>query len=96
MTDRHIAVYPVGVLHGILTDWRMVTRSGRRPVYTARALRMVWTHARARSWRTVRNSFNGYLAEHEYAGTRCGHGWTKGRALRDLRRHLAEIERSRR
>jgi hypothetical protein len=47
-----------------------------------------WGRAKRREWRALKNYFNGYLAEHPTAGTRCGHGWTKARALRDLDQHL--------
>jgi hypothetical protein len=41
--------------------------------------------------RAIRNACGGWHAEHAYAGTRCGTGWTRRRALRDLRRHLDQI-----
>ena len=84
-------MYPVGVL----SDWQQFLRR-RQHEGTRKALRrlrydlrFITRWARQGNWRAVRNSFNGYLAEHPTAGTRCGHGWTKTRALRDLERHLA-------
>lgn len=41
-----------------------------------------------RNFRAIRQYFNGYLAESSH-GTRCGHGWTKRRAVKDLTYHLA-------
>jgi hypothetical protein len=42
-----------------------------------------------------RSYWNGYLAEPEspfpdWAWTRCGHGWTRARARRDLARHVLD------
>jgi hypothetical protein len=54
-------------------------------------LRYMLRQTRVRNWRAVKNTFNGYLAEHESLGRRCGTGWTKRRAIRDLYRHLAEV-----
>lgn len=87
-----IDVYPVGWLAALRFAWR-AARSGRAaPAY--RRLRQQWRYTRRcirlRKWRAVRNSLNGYLAEHEL-GRRCGHGWTRRRAVRDLRRHLAAL-----
>lgn len=86
MTDTtpQIDVYPVGVLAGI---------KQRRFRQT---LRYVARQVRARNWRAVRNSFNGYLAEVSYSDirhTRCGRGWTKRAALSSLGRRLGEDNR---
>lgn len=98
MTEQHsplIDVYPVGVLAELLRlgralrsrRWEAIRwalgRLGSEAGHIAR-------RARARRWREVKNSFNGYLAEHRTLGTRCGSGWTKRRALTDLYGHLAE------
>jgi hypothetical protein len=98
-----IDVYPVGLLADLLHLWRAATRAPaedrramldhgfRRLKGTARYLR---DRARRGEWRSVKNAFNGYLAEPSWGGAtsptwrRCGHGWTKRRALRDLDRHL--------
>lgn len=52
-------------------------------------LRAEWRYtirqAKKRNWRAVRNTFNGYLAEHDGGpthGHNCGTGWTKRAALR--------------
>ena len=51
-----------------------------------RRLRAEWRHvtywARRRNWRAIRNTFNGYLAEHEHGGHNAGRGWTKRQAIR--------------
>ncbi len=53
--------------------------------------------ARRREWRTLKNYFNGFLAEPADDGTwtRCGHGWTQRRALADLARHRADVAKRR-
>lgn len=89
-----IDVYPVGVLSDLLyvrSAFRQ--RLGRRDALRRlrREPRYIWYQARRRNWRAIKNSFNGYLAEHRTDGTRCGHAWTKNRALRDLERHLASF-----
>lgn len=90
-TDQ-ISVYPVGLLHD-LKRARMAWRHEglRSAVWRIRmASRYLRIYVRNRNWRAVRNYFNGHLAEHSTLGRRCGHGWTKRRALADLYRHLAE------
>lgn len=52
------------------------------------SLRREWERIKARKWRQAKNYFNGYLAEHSELGMRAGTGWTRGRAYRDLARHL--------
>ncbi len=79
----YIEAYPVGLFLDIK----------RRRLRTG--IRYVVEQARRRNWRAVRNYFNGYLAEWHYcppgvAHTRCGKGWTKRRALRDLGRHIID------
>lgn len=97
-TDRNIAVYRVGMLQALFMDWRRLTKrlgpGWWKPTYTVRELRQLAYWARRRNWRAIRNAFNGWLAEHAYAGTRAGHGWTRRRALADLQRHLADRETS--
>jgi hypothetical protein len=65
-----------------------LTRSSIR-----RQRRYLVRQARARNWRAVKNSFNGYLAELTYSTEltqrTCGHGWTKHRAARRLGEYLA-------
>lgn len=85
LTD--ITIYPVGLLH----DWQIfihaVDRAEARSRFRA-SLRREWERIKARNWRAAKNYLNGYLAEHATLGTRCGTGWTRGRAYRDLARHL--------
>ena len=71
-------VYPVGMLrdvqhHGIKRGLR---RSWRYLLY----------QAKRRNWRAVRNSFNGYLAEHDNHPHNCGKGWTRRAAERRVER----------
>lgn len=79
--ETAVSVYPVGfmsdllavrarLVHGAPISWRWRIEQFRR------------------SWRR-RSYWNGFLAEVDYppAGlthTRCGHGWTRRRAARDL------------
>lgn len=86
--ERYIDVYRVGLLWALVFDWRALTLSGRWGGKTWHEIKTVAEAARKRNWRRVRQSFHGWHAEHEYAGTRCGVGWTAKRALKDLRRHL--------
>lgn len=87
ITLADIEIYPVG----LLADWQHFVhnpdRKDARRSFRA-ALRRQWDRIRARKWRAAKNYFNGYLAEHAHAGSRAGHGWTRGRAYRDLARHL--------
>jgi hypothetical protein len=78
---REFDVYPVGLLRDLIQFDDQFHLKNRR-----QALRTLWRHLR-RSWRR-RNYWNGYLAEHRQLGTRCGHGWTRSRAYRDLLEHL--------
>lgn len=83
MSTFHIDVYPVGVLEA----WQ----HRRIPGKLGQCWRYLLYQARRRNWRAIRNSFGGYHAElsaSEYA-TRCGHGWTKRRAMTDLIRIVA-------
>lgn len=76
-----VDVYPVGWL----SAWKH------------RKLHYFWhttvERIRRRAWRALRMSLNGYLAEPRvfpHGVHRCGHGWTRRRALRDLRRLMRE------
>lgn len=87
-----IDVYSVG----FLSDLAQYVHSPDRRVARHRfrnGLRAPLRHARTGDWSALRNYFNGYLAEHPTLGTRAGHGWTRGRAVRDLARHLIKVER---
>lgn len=93
-----IDIYPVGVLADLIRLGRAIR--SRQPQLIRWALGKCWYEVRYlaqkvryRQWRELKNAFNGYLAEHRTRGYRCGHGWTRRRALRDLYRHLAEYER---
>ncbi len=93
-----IDVYPVGVLAELLRLGRALR--SRQPQLARWAMGKLWWefgyiahNIRTRNWRAARNAFKGYLAEHRTRGHRCGHGWTRRRALRDLYRHLRESER---
>ena len=80
-----VDVYPVGWLEA----WQH-RKMGKKLRY---ALRYMMGQARSRNWRAVKNMFNGYLAEVDPSPpgvTRCGHGWTRRRALRDIRRVMDE------
>lgn len=82
-----VVIYPVG----FLADWQhfvhAIDRTAARRSLRA-SLRREWERVKARNWRAAKNYFNGYLAEHAHAGSRAGTGWTRGRAYRDLVRHL--------
>lgn len=80
--EWQITIYPVG--------WLQAWKERRLLPYWSYAK----TQARKGNWRAVRNGFNGYLAEVQFSSmrhTRCGHGWTRRRALADLGRHLGEL-----
>ena len=75
-TMNNVIVYPVG----LFSDWkRKRVRHG---------MKRVFSNLSRAELRNVKNYFNGYLAEHEFKGTRCGTGWTKRRAMKDLIHHL--------
>jgi hypothetical protein len=82
-------VYPVGVLASMLRIRRAITvreLAGKRAGIIRHEIRKErWYLAhqlRKRNWRAVRNSFNGYLAEHDGHPHNCGSGWTKRAAQR--------------
>lgn len=104
---RAVDVYPVGVIADVTSAWRYLTARYGRGDATAPPLmawrlrraheclthvrRTVVRHVRARQWRELRQSFNGYLAEpYHFPGDGslpgCGHGWTRARAVRSLYR----------
>lgn len=85
-----IDIYPVGLLHDLQFLRGVIQNFGRHTTFAnvRTALRKLMRGFR-RSWR--RHSYwNGYLAEHPTMGRRCGHGWTKRRAYRDLIDHLTD------
>lgn len=88
-----VEVYPVG----LFSDARHLVMSVLHPRPTtipsrwkvaAHLLRRMAKSSRRGSW------WNGYLAEPLDAHLpwyRCGHGWTRRRALRSLDRHLTDL-----
>lgn len=89
-----VDVYAVG----FVADFMALLRTIR---YVPKHTRTAWRRLRfglRDDWRR-RSYWNGYLAEPtsvpspERPWWRCGHGWTKQRALRDLNRHLADAAR---
>jgi hypothetical protein len=81
-----VDVYPVGAL----AAWQH-RRIRLHPLRQER--RYLLHQLRQHNWRAIRNHFNGYLAEVDsppWLITRCGHGWTKQRAINDLIRHMTE------
>lgn len=89
-----VDIYPVG----LLSDLSYVVHHPDRELARQR-IKSAWhtqvVRARRRQWRALRSYFmNGYLAEprHLPSGfTRCGTGWTRGRAYRDLQRRLDQL-----
>ncbi|QDK01957.1 hypothetical protein SEA_VIBAKI_77 [Arthrobacter phage Vibaki] len=80
--ESHISTYPVGLLRDLKQRRKLRTGFGYLRYQIER-----------RNWRAVRNYFNGYLAEWHYPPEgmlhhRCGKGWTRRAALRDLGRHI--------
>ena len=95
-------VYPVGVLRMIQAIGRALTvrdasLQGKRVGIVRHELRKEWRYLRhqigARNWRAVRNSFNGYLAEHDNHPHNCGRGWTRRAAIRRVDRMCFEVPR---
>lgn len=85
MKTDGIDVYPVGVL----AAWQ----HRRMPGKIRYELRYLRERFAKREWRAIRMSFGGYHAEIDspWLLKRCGHGWTKRRAVNDLMRHMADI-----
>lgn len=86
-----VDVYPVGVLadlRHIRGAWKTGHRHEARAIAKDR-IKYLARQAQHRKWRTVRQSFNGYLAEYDpwpdgIGLTRCGSGWTRRRAVTHL------------
>lgn len=89
--DRNIDVYRIGMLYALHFDWRALIIGRRWTGNTWREIKHLTRLARKGEWRQVRTSFHGWHAEHRYAGSRCGIGWTRKAALRDLRQHLDSV-----
>lgn len=84
-----VDVYPVGLLLDLGTFGRTVRLHPERRRQSAACL-VRWFRA---GW-LRRSYWNGYLAEpltHATDWTRCGHGWTRRRALADLATHRAQL-----
>lgn len=86
-----VDVYPVGLRDDLRRLWRAISNR-RDNTARYRLKRMCRSAFRSRSY------WNGYLAEPTACPpglrwTRCGHGWTKRRAVADLYRHLLEANR---
>lgn len=88
-------VYAVGVLRRLHTIRRALTvrhpaLTGARWGIVRGEVRQQWRlwnrWAADRNWRAIRNSFNGYLAEHQHGGHNAGSGWTKRAARRRVER----------
>jgi hypothetical protein len=93
--DRYVSTYRTYLLAALHLDLRAVRLGhGHRGGLFGRTrfeIRRVLHRAQRRDWRAIRRTLGGWRAEHAYAGTRCGTGWTRRRALADLRRHLDQI-----
>lgn len=90
-TSGPVDIYAVGLLADLAAFVHSPDRAKacRRLRY---ALRTPVRYIRARNWHSLRNYLAGYLAEpREWPTglTRCGTGWTRGRAYRDLERRCA-------
>jgi hypothetical protein len=102
MNRADVDIYPVGALSVLISMARSLVVAvppgvARRKVVGLAFGRVRWhvrylrEQAAGRNWGAVRSALNGYLAEPNMPieFDRCGHGWTRRRALRDLERHLA-------
>lgn len=83
-----VDIYPVGLLMDLQYFVHSPDRRSARRTLRASILTLV-RHVREGDWREFKNHFNGYIAEPRdwMPGlARCGSGWTRGRAYRDLQR----------
>jgi hypothetical protein len=91
-----IDIYAVGLLKDIQRFIHEPDRQRARQ-QAAYAGRLLVGRVRRREWRPLRSYLlNGYLAEPReipVGFTRCGTGWTRGRAFRDMQRRLAQTDR---
>src|SRR5262245_28122412 len=90
--ELRVDVYSVGLLRDLQHWWRFrkLRPKRKRPM----GFGHLWRKVRRRQWRSIKSSFNGYLAEptpFPMELKRCGSGWSRARALRDLRRRLNNI-----
>lgn len=82
-----IEVYPVGLLADLRGLVHGIEPLPQRLARFRRDLRYPINRARAGQWRAVKSYLNGYLCEPAVFPpglSRCGTGWTRGRAYRDL------------
>lgn len=94
-------VYAVGVLHMLQVVGRTLTvrhadLRGKRLAIARREVRKEWRYIwgyciKGRRWGALRNTFNGYLAEHRHGGHNCGTGWTKRAAIRRAERLCTRV-----
>jgi hypothetical protein len=92
-----VDIYPVGLLEEIQQS-RLCKRSWISPVRPFKHLFSAIRHflkgewkLSYEEWRPFKSYFNGYLAEPNVMPgklRRCGSGWTRNRALRDLKRRV--------
>ena len=92
-----VDVYPVGWL-AAFRRMRHHHKPRNRPRHwpISQEWHYMVRQAKAGHWKDVKNCFNGYLAEpSEFPPglTRCGTGWTRKRALRDLDRRMRKATR---
>ena len=80
-----VDVYRVGALHDLWHLYRMV-RVGQ---FRQAATKARWLWRRRQALLARRSYWNGFLAETDSRVPRCGHGWTRKRALASLHRAAA-------
>jgi hypothetical protein len=83
---RDAEVYTIGLFSDLTQFIHNPDRKQARAHLRAGLKRMAG-HIRRGDWGTARRYFDGYHAEHPWS-PRVGTGWTKGRAFRDMLRHL--------
>jgi hypothetical protein len=101
-TPSGVDVYPVGILRQLKRIRTALDPRAGHPLWGSKTpnpgwRRMTIRHAAhcIRDDAHRRSAWNGYLAEPIVDGlrwTRCGHGWTKRRALASLKRHIGEVQ----
>lgn len=88
-TFVEIEVYAVGLLADLRNFVHGVEPLPKRLRTLRFRLRYPIRQVRSRNWRGLKSYLNGYLCEPAAwppGVTRCGTGWTRGRAYRDLAR----------
>lgn len=90
-------VYPVGVLKALQCAGRCLYKKGidarvsRARRYLRMEARRLTYYLKKREWRNLKNSFNGYLAEHRTCRHNAGRAWTKTTAYRRVER-ICELD----